>query len=278
MCTMLKGTGKLNGLVGVTVHEGAHNWFYGVLASNEAQHPWMDEGFTSFAEEEVLNAMRKEPEANPHKRAYLTHNFLMSKENEAEPLATPADYFTKNRTYGINSYSRGQIFLAQLRYIIGEEAFNQGMHTYFNTWQFKHPKPHDFLRIMERESGMQLDWYLNFWMNTTKVIDYGVKSIDGGKGSTEIVFEKLGEMPIPLRVTVSLRSGEAIDYYIPVLSSFGSPKTGTNLQKPWPWTHPEYTLMVNYEFSTIEKIEIDPLGFTADVNRANNTYPKEEGQ
>jgi hypothetical protein len=277
MCTLLKGTGKLNGLIGVTVHEGAHSWFYGVLASNENQYPWVDEGFTSFAEDEVLNSLRKEPKKNPHKGAYRNHQFLMQQEGQAEPLATPADYYSRNRTYGINSYSRGQIFLAQLRYIIGEEAFNRGMLSYFNAWKFKHPKPQDFLRIMEKTSGMQLDWYLNFWTNTNKVIDYGFKSLKSRKQITEITLEKLGEMPMPLRVLITFKNGDKQERYLPVLSTFGVPSNAV-VEEPWPWTHPEYSFTIPYKLKSIEKIEIDPNGFTADVNRANNTYPQQEGQ
>ena len=107
MCTMLKGTGKLPGLVGVMVHESAHNWYYGMLASNEFQYPWMDEGFTSYAEEEVLNVLLSKNEENPHKGAYRGHKYLMMQADK-EPLCTPADYFGKNMFYGISAYSRGR--------------------------------------------------------------------------------------------------------------------------------------------------------------------------
>src|SRR5690606_29286087 len=114
---------KMPGLVGVMVHEAAHNWYYGMLASNENQYPRMDEGFTSFAEEEVLNAMTLEPQVNAHKGAYRNHLYLFTKGNP-EPLGTPADYFSTNMAYGVSAYARGELFLSQLRYIVGEESFH----------------------------------------------------------------------------------------------------------------------------------------------------------
>ncbi|MDZ7845564.1 MAG: M1 family aminopeptidase [Owenweeksia sp.] len=176
MCTMLKGTGKLKGLIGVMAHESAHSWFYGMLATNENQYPWMDEGFTSFAEDEVLNKMSDNPVANAHLSAYSTYLFMVEKD-EVVPMTTPSDYFSRNRSYGISSYYRGALFLNQLRYIIGEKDFNAGMKSYYRKWRFKHPEPHDFLRVMEVQSGLQLDWYLNFWVNTTKEIDYAIQGV-----------------------------------------------------------------------------------------------------
>lgn len=279
MCTMLKGTGKINGLIGVTVHEGAHNWYYGILGSNEARYPWMDEGFTSFAEEEVLNAIRQKPQANPHRQAYAAHAYLAGRPEEMEPLSTMADRFERNRTYGINSYSRGQIFLAQMRYIVGDEAFNRGIIRFFETWKFKHPEPWDLVRIMERESGLQLDWYYHQWVETNKLIDYGIARVEAGKGNTEIYLEKLGTMNMPLKVRLTLRDGAVFNYYIPTVEQYGPyPESGFTNQSPWPWTHPDYVLNLPVELDKIEKIEIDPEGFMADVNRANNVYPQEEGQ
>jgi hypothetical protein len=279
MCTMLKGTGNIAGLIGVTVHEGAHNWYYGIIGSNENNYPWMDEGFTTFAEEEVLNAISREPKVNPHKGAYSNHNYLVGKPNLLEPLSTPADYYGTNVAHGISAYSRGSLFLAQIRYIIGQESFDKAMLDFFNSWRFKHPKPSDMLRTMERESGLQLDWFYHFWVETTKTIDYGIKSIDGKKQGTKLELEKLGEMPMPLRIKITLKDGIVQNYYIPTASQMGVPKEeGLQFLSPWAWTHPDYEVLLNVRFKHIAKIEIDPNGFMADINRANNVYPKEEGQ
>ncbi len=279
MCTMLKGTGKISGLVGVTVHEGAHNWFYGILGSNETRFPWMDEGFTSFAESEVLNAITPKPKVNPHASSFAAHAFLASKPEQNEPMSTMADRYERNRSYGINAYSRGEIFLAQMRYIVGEDAFNRAMLRFFETWKFKHPEPWDLVRIMERESGLQLDWYYHQWVETTKLIDYGIAEVDGGKGNTRITLERLGTMSMPLRIRVYLRDGVEFNYYIPTQMQYGPcPQEGLANLEPWPWTHPEHEINLPFELDQIESIVIDEEGFMADVNRSNNSYPSEEGQ
>ncbi len=274
MSTMLKGTGKMAGLIGVMVHEAAHSWYHGVLASNENQYPWMDEGFTSFAEEEVLNLMGENPVVNPHLQAYRNYLFLVQQE-ELEPLSTPSDYFTRNRTYGISAYSRGELFLNQLRYIVGEEDFNKGMLTYYHKWGFKHPDPWDFLRVMEQESGLQLDWYLNFSMNTLKTVDYGIKEVlKEGKDITRIELERIGEMPMPVDVTVVTKQGEEITYSIPLLSMLGHKKSEMVLpvSQPWPWTNPSYTLSLPISFKDVKEVIIDRYNFTTDVNLENNSY------
>jgi hypothetical protein len=278
MCTMLKGTGKLNGLVGVMVHESAHNWYYGMLASNENQYPWMDEGFTSFAEEEILHKMKGSTEKNAHKRAYLNYVYL-AKNGEMEPLATSADYFTKNRTYGISAYSRGEIFLSQLRYIIGEEAFNRGILSYYDQWKLKHPDPWDFIKVMEDESDIQLDWYLNFWLNTNKHADYAIDTVYGDtRGMQSIIrLRQKGERPMPLRISIYDNTGTKAEYYIPVASMFGFPdEFDTQIQQPWPWTHPTYELRLKMNKGTIRKIVIDEAGFMGDIDRTNNSWLAEE--
>lgn len=279
MCTMLKGTGNINGLIGVTVHEGAHNWYYGILGSNETRFPWMDEGFTSFAESEVLNAISPQPRTNPHSGSFTAHAVLASKPEQNEPMSTMADRFERNRTYSINAYSRGEIFLVQLRYIVGEEAFNRGMLRFFYTWKFKHPEPWDLIRIMERESGLQLDWYYHQWVETTKLIDYGIAEIESEKEGLELRLENLGTMSMPIRLKVYLRDGAVFNYYIPTEMQYGPcPDKGVQTLKSWPWTNPEYVVHLPMEFETIDKIIIDEGGFMADINRTNNQYPSEEGQ
>lgn len=276
MCTMLKGTGKLDGLVGVMVHESAHNWYYGMLASNEFQYPWMDEGFTSYAEEEVLNVLMEHNHANPHKRAYSNHRYYMSLPDK-EPLSTPGDYYSNNRHYGISSYSRGQVFVAQLRYIVGDEAFSRIMLRYFKEWKFKHPRPGDFIKIAEEESRIELDWYLNFWMNTSKAIDYSIANVESKKDAIIIVLQREGEMPMPIDVKVELKNGFVRTYHIPLLSMFGH-KEGMDLifTKPWPWTNKNYELYLDLDYDDIAKITIDPGSWVADVKKANNVWPQPE--
>ena len=278
MCTMLKGTGNIKGLVGVMVHESAHNWYYAVLASNESRYPWMDEGFTTFAEEEILKKMSGDSTVNMHIQAYANYLFLVE-QGEIEPLSTPADHFERNRTYSISAYSRGDLFLNQLRYIIGDEDFNEAMLAYYDLWKLKHPDPWDFIRVMEHVSGLELDWYVEHWVYTTKTIDYGITELrPEGRMSTIIVLEKHGEMPMPVELKVTFTTGNSQTYFIPTSSMFGSRNDDdvTRVPKPWPWTHRRYELQVNFPMSQIAKIQIDPNKFSCDVNLSNNNWPQEQ--
>ncbi len=273
MCTMLKGTGKIQDLVSVMVHESAHSWFYGILGTDEFQYPWMDEGFTSYAEAEILNKMG-EADPNPHADAYSGYVY-MATELEIEPLTTPADYFSTNKSYGISAYSRGEIFLSQLKYVIGEKSFDKGMLEYYNKWKFKHPNPWDFLRIMEDVSGVQLDWYLNFWMNTNKTIDYTIEEVSSrdAKNKTIAKLRRIGEMPMPLDITITTKEGDKYRYHIPLVSMFGA-KQDINVMvlKPWAWTSESYEWKLDFKAHEIKNIRIDPLLLMADINRANNMW------
>src|SRR6478672_889709 len=120
MCTLILGEGTFEGLVGVTAHEMGHSWFQHVLASNESKHGWMDEGFTSFIEDLGLNEIAEKKVDNPFIGSYKGYIGLANSGKE-QPLSTHADRFDENRSYSIASYSKGELFLSQLIYVIGKE-------------------------------------------------------------------------------------------------------------------------------------------------------------
>ena len=280
MATLITGERSLVSLVGVAVHEWMHSWYQMMLGSNEALYHWMDEGFTSFASNEVMNYLQLkkmipgEPVQNPHLgdvNGYI--NFALS--GREEPLITHADHFLTNTAYGVASYTKGEVFLEQLRYIIGEHAFDKGMLQYFDTWKFKHPNPNDFIRIMEKASKLELDWFKEYFAHTTHTIDYEVESISGKSA----IIRKRGVMPMPLDITVKTKNGKEFYYYIP-LDILRGEKNGDRffgnykVMKDWSWTHPTYKLDLDQGVNDIETIEIDVSKRLADVDRTNNVYPR----
>jgi len=169
----------------------------------------------------------------------------------------------------------GAVFLHQLKYIIGEEAFYKGMRQYFNTWKFRHPEPNDFIRIMEKVSGLQLKWYLSYWTNTTKHIDYGIKTIIENEGKTFITLERVGEFPMPVDLVITYKDGTKSLYYIPLSEMLGNKSIEDKTMErsdlvAWPWVNPSYTLSVNHTMADITSIEIDPSLRMADKERKNN--------
>lgn len=280
MATLIASHGSLRALVSVTVHEAIHSWYQGVLATDESRFPWMDEGFTTYAQYFVLDKLYNRKASNPHARAYGAYADL-ALSGKQEPLTTHADHYHLNRTYGISSYNKGAVTLHQLSYIVGEKNFFRGMRTYYNTWKFKHPTVDDFKRVMEKESGLELDWYFEQWVGTTNTIDYGIKHIVSKEGKTAVTIERVGKMPMPLEVVVKLTSGEITNYYIPLRVMRGQ-KAETEfgqamkLQSDWPWVYPEYELVINHPAENIEVIVIDPTGRLADINSENDVWPHNE--
>ncbi len=286
MATLITGERSLNSLVGVSVHELIHSWYQMILGTNESLYPWMDEGFTSYASAEVMNHLAKEGllpgkeyVENPHASTYSGFaNF--SKSGREEAISTHADHFGSNAAYGVGSYVKGSIFLHQLDYIMGTEAFDRGMLSYFNTWKFKHPNPNDFIRIMEKESGLELDWYKEYWVSTTKSIDYAVQGFKAGasKKNTVIALKRNGEMPMPVDVVVTLKNGDKLTYNIPLRIMRGEKKESLEegkllYAKDWGWVYPNYELEIPVKSKKVIQVEIDPSVRMLDVDRDNNVFP-----
>ncbi len=277
MCTLITAHGSFAGLVSVTMHEGIHSWFQGLLATNEAKYSWMDEGFCTFAQYKTLDYLYEKNTLNPLSRNYMGY-IRLAKTDKQEPLTTHADFYKRNMVYGSNSYSKGAVFLMQLGYIVGEPTLMRGMKRYYYEWRFKHPPPLDFKRIMEKESGLELDWYFEQFVETTNTIDYAITDVSENGSKTEVTLERIGDMPMPLDVVVKMKDGSLKWHYIPMRIMRGS--KGEDLlqiertnESAWPWVYPTYSLTLNCTKSEIEEIVIDPSNRLADIELNNNIYP-----
>lgn len=272
MCTLITGERSFGSLVGVMAHEAAHSWYQGVLASNEALYAWMDEGFADFTSQEAMGVLVNDK--NGHTGSYAGY-FALAKSGLQEPLSEHADHYNTNRAYNVGSYNLGTVFLHQLKYVMGEENFYKGMRRYYNTWKFKHPEPNDFIRVMEKVSGLQLKWYMNYWVNTTKHIDYGVNTLIENQGATFVTLEREGDFPMPVDLVVTYKDGTKEMYYIPVDETLGNkPVEDQTMMRidlaAWPWVNPTYTLRIGRPASDIATLEIDPSQRLADIERKNN--------
>lgn len=282
MATLITGNRKLPSLVGVTVHEAVHSWYQGILATNESLYSWMDEGFTSYASSECMDYLfTGGGMPGDHSNAYEGYLEIV-RDGKEEALDTHADHFVTNRAFGVASYNKGEVYLAQLEYLIGRDAFDRGMLKYFDTWKFKHPTDEDFLRVMETESGMVLDWYNEYFVHTTKTIDYAVTQVVGGGGKTGIALTRKGEMPMPVEMELTLRDGNKVLYYVPLdLMRGEKPKgnyTGTReVLTDWKWVDVDYTVIVNYPIEQIASITIDPERKVADTDRSNQELQIQSG-
>ena len=273
MITLITGERSLRSLVGVTVHEMAHSWFQGMVATNESLHEWMDEGFTSWVESRCMASLFADPlkpDDNPHGWAY-TSSIKQHLSGNEEPLITHADHYKTNRAYGVAAYSKGEVLVEQLGAVLGSEVRDRGMRRYFKEWAFKHPGPHDFKRVMERESGLELDWYFQYMMHTTDAIDYAVESVVNAQGTVTVELSRRGNMPMPQDVTLTWEDGTTTSVHIPLVMMRGHRPLGEDeiLGEDWPWVNPTYQLSVPAH-GRLNSVEIDAQGLQADVHRENN--------
>ena len=271
MCTLIVGEGDLEGLVGVMTHEFGHTWFQHILASNESKYGWLDEGFTSFIEDLATNEMAEKKLDNPHENAYKGY-VSMANSGKEQPQTTHSDRYDENRVYSITSYSKGDVFLAQLGYLIGKENVLKTLKKYYKDFKFKHPTPNDIKRTAERISGANLDWYLTDWTKTTNTIDYAIKSV----AENVITLERLGRMPMPIDVLLEYQDGSKEAFYIPLrMMNFEKENPDSSLKrtvlKDWAWAYPTYEFMISSD-KKIKKITLDSSELMADVKRDNNVF------
>ncbi len=262
MCTLITGGRNFSSLVGVTAHEFAHTWFQFLLATNEAKHSWMDEGFTSYISGLAMNEVMDQKKENPNSRSYQGYFYLV-KTGKEDPQTIYSDRYNSNLAYGIAAYSKGQVFLAQLGYIIGKDNLDKTILKYFEDFKFKHPIPNDIKRTAEKVSDIELDWYLNYWTQTTNTIDYAVQEING----KEIVLENLGSMPMPVDISVIYTDGTQESFNIPLRMMLGHKPTTATVLSDWPWVQPIYSFSAT---KAVQSVEIDPTNYMADINKTNN--------
>jgi len=152
---------------------------------------------------------------------------------------------------------------------------------YFEDFKFKHPVPNDIKRTAEKVSGMELNWYLTDWTQTTNTIDYGIKSVEADGDKTKVSMERIGEMPMPLDILVVGKDGTQETYYVPLRMMYGEkdnpyPNLERTVLKDWPWAYPTYEFTLDMPLDNVQAIMIDPSQLMADVDGENNVYQAEE--
>ncbi|MEZ5015328.1 MAG: M1 family aminopeptidase [Chitinophagales bacterium] len=265
--TVLTGKYDQKSLDNVITHEVGHNWFYGILGSNEREHAWMDEGINTYYENRYMETYygRDDFFGIPKRLAAyfgsdttsaddilwtLTHT--LDVENASQPINLPADdYATLN--YGIYVYAQTGYFLRYLSDVMGMDNFDRVMHKYFNTFAFRHVYPVDMQKLFEEETGESFAWFFNDLINSSRGPDYKITHFQ--KGKTAMAIEVKNNSDIAAPFSVSILNGDSV-----VHTDFYRGFTGMNtiyLQyKPeWHMTH----------------VRIDAGQYIPETNRENNT-------
>lgn len=266
MATLLSGPGAW-------LHEWMHSWYQGILATNESLYAWMDEGFTSYADDRV-SAFLQPDTGFIHAGSYRGY-YNLAKSGREEPLTTHADHFNTNAAYSAAAYSKGAVFMEQLGYITGAAGRDQILLDYYNQWKFKHPTVNDFIRVAEKRSGLKLDWYKEYWVNSTKTIDYAIDSLWEEGKETMIRIKRVGLMPMPIDLQLTFEDGTKEMHYVPLDLQYGiKPAEDSSITRkvytPWRWTHATYTITTSKKLATVKQVEIDPSQRMADIDRKNN--------
>ncbi len=267
MITLIGPGGDDKTIERTIIHEVAHNWFYGILAFNERRHPWLDEGFTSFYENEYM------------KWKYPYTNFITSLTNQANEKTPnifgikdfPAIYmqyiavqYLQSRNidqkmslssekmnpinYVILNYYKPVLMLNQLKELLGAYTFKELMNDFYNDWKFKHPYPEDVKTFFETETNKDLSWFFDKTINKNTISDYKIKSVKkdtGDKNKCTVLIKNKTTIESPISVSV-------IDKEQKIISETWY--DGFSDKKAFTLSIPDsaYRIKLNYGFKTTE--------------------------
>lgn len=283
------------GYRGLLVHEIAHNWFYGMVGSNETYRAAMDEGFTQFLTAWGLrridgeNLVQAKPRSKYRRRFWEPTNVLDLRvmntytwdalnQNEL-PLNTHSNDF--NNALGHEGgyrqvYYKTASMLYNLQYTLGDSLFLAAMQHYFHQWRFAHPYFEDFRASIIQFTKVDLNWFFDQWLETTKTIDYKVGRIKAipGQDSFAIKFKRKGQMQMPVDFTVTAKNGQQYSFHIPN-TWFNKETEATTLPKWYGWSklNDEYDAHVQVP-SGVKSVQIDTTNRLADIDYENNYNAK----
>lgn len=238
----------------VTAHELAHMWIPMIVNINERRFSWIDEGFTTFNENEARTDYF--PGANHYLPDQRTYAALAAQELEGE-MMRPSAYHSSTLAFGVASYTKPATVLVALRGVLGEETFDRAYHAFVDDWAYKHPYPWDLFNTFERVSGRELDWFWRSWYYETWTLDQAISDVRTEDGATTIVIRDEGLVPMPVILEIELANGETLERRIPVDTWLRGRRTAT--------------LTIDTD-SPVERVSIDPKNIFPDVDLADNDW------
>ncbi|MFO7980055.1 MAG: M1 family metallopeptidase [Candidatus Aminicenantes bacterium] len=231
---------------GVTIHEFGHNYFYGLIGTNEFENAWMDEGMNSFLDTIIYHQAYGEPY---YSEDYFGIPFVFKKVTkpiESEGISSHRQTwnmdsmqrfswrFMRGESYGANSYSKGQLMMLDLQRMMGEEVFSEMIKEYSIRHWWKHPKPEDFFSVVSEFAGEDMSWFFDQVVYGSDKLDYSIEYIQNQrikpplgffenqyktaqkseKNSplyrSEVLVRRLGGVKVPVDVLIEFRGGKKI--------------------------------------------------------------------
>lgn len=245
-------------LFNVTSHELGHMWIPMIVGTDEKRHAWMDEGSTTFLEDESRMALW--PGVDHHRveaRSYLQ----IAAARLEESMMRQGDYYPPGPSYGIASYSKPATLMVALRSVMGTEKWEEAYRAFISEWAFKHPSPWDFFNTFERFAEEDLDWFWTSFYYETWTLDHAVGRVapKPGGGAT-VTIEDRSNAIFPTTVRIRTSSGTNIEHEIPAAY--------------WLAGHTKYEIDIDPSAGAVIRVEIDRDGHAPDVNRGNNFWPR----
>lgn len=247
----------------VIVHEVGHNWFYGILGTNERLHGWMDEGMNTLNElryiytkypdndnlsDMLLNGRLHADHLSHYDMSDLSYRVVAGM-GEDQPIETHSAEFT-TVNYGAVMYMKTGLVFNYLKQYLGDETFDRCMQKYYDQWKFKHPQPEDMRAVLEKESGKDLSWLFEDLIQTTDHVDYRLKKVTTDENQTIAVVKNVGQVNGPIEVG-AYQEGKLVETV---------------------WTEPsEEKSEVRFNVAA-DEVRINPSGRLPEMYRDNNNW------
>lgn len=250
--------GDAQALSNVTAHELAHMWIPMIVGSDEKRNAWLDEGSTTFLEDQ--SRMEHWPGVNHH-RVEAQGYFQVAAAALEQSMMRHGDFYEPGPGYGIASYSKPATLMVALREVMGQEKWEEAYRTFISEWAFKHPTPWDFFSTFERFAESDLDWFWTSFYYETWTVDHAVGTVVAKPGGgVTVTIEDRGFAPFPVTVRIRTSSGTDVMHDVPV--------------EHWLEGNTSYDIELDASLGAVRRVEIDPAGYSPDVDRSNNFWPR----
>jgi hypothetical protein len=278
---------------GLLAHEVGHNWFYGMVNNNETYRALLDEGFTQFLTSWAMEAIdgkyavstpstntyvAKYAESVPVREEKVYRGYLLDAMRENDPsICTHSDGFHGALGQGggyRHVYSKTATMLYNLQYVLGDELFQNAMKHYFDQWSYCHPYVEDYRNSFINYTHVDLNWFFDQWLETSKNIDFTIKRVERTEYDSmyKISIVRNGNMQMPIDFTVYLTDGRELNFHVP--NGWFVKKTNATILPKWiGWDeklNQKYEVILRID-GKIKNIKIDPSGRMADINMLDNT-------
>tara|TARA_X000001036_G_scaffold196558_1_gene185196 strand:- start:10780 stop:13785 length:3006 start_codon:yes stop_codon:yes gene_type:complete len=213
------------------LHEIGHIWFYGVLANNELDEAWLDEGFTSAQTRDYMIDRygskgfdwKSDDWTDPYQRKYWSYTNRLHSDQwysiryitsvHDEPVSRESYQYKSGSSYRQNVYTKPSLMLNELKYVLGDSLYYLSIQEYYNNWKLKHVNESRFITSVENATGKELNWFFDAWLHDTRVMDYEINSWrknknDDGSYSIDLNVKSLGNRYMPLLIETDLSNGD----------------------------------------------------------------------